>query len=96
MFNHLNNTLRLNYINSIPKILVDSDSANFLAENPKFYKRSKYIEITYYFIRQAIIQEKIELIYIPARYQLADFLIKNVNNLLHKSYITMARLGNNI
>lgn len=96
MFNYLNNTLRLNYINSIPKILVDSDSAKKLAENPEFHKRSKHIEITYHFTRQAIIQGKIELIHIPARYQLADLLTKNVNNLLHKTYITMARLGNNI
>lgn len=95
MFNYLNNNLRLNYINPTSKILVNSDSVKKLAENPKFYKRSKYIKITYHFARQAIIKKKIRLIYISAKYQLADFLIKDINNLLHKLYISMARLDNN-
>jgi hypothetical protein len=91
----MNSKLRLRYKAKIPRILVDSESAKKLAENPKFYKRSKHIEIIYYFIRKAILEKKIEVINIPSKYQLADFLTKNVYNLLHKSYISIARLGNN-
>jgi len=31
-------------------VLTDSKSARKLAENPKFHKRSKYIDIAYHFI----------------------------------------------
>ena len=96
MLDYFNNSLNLNYTVTIPKILVDSDSAKKLAENPEFHKRSKHIDITYHFTRQAIIEGKINLIHIPSKYQLADLLTKNVNHLLHTSYISMARLGNNI
>ena len=93
MFQYLNNHLDLGYTARIPRILVDSDSAKKLAENPEFHKRSKYIEIIYHFNRQAIQEGKVELIYIPRKYQLADFLTKNKNNLLHKIFMKIASLG---
>jgi hypothetical protein len=93
MFQYLNNHLDLGYTARTPRILVDSDSAKKLAENPEFHKRSKHIEIIYHFNRQAIQEGKVELIYIPRKYQLADFLTKNENNLLHKTFMKMASLG---
>jgi hypothetical protein len=92
-FNYINNNLSLGYTTSIPKILVDSDSAKKLAENPEFHKRTKHIEIIYHFTREAITNKKIEIIQIPSKYQLADFLTKNVTNILHKSFISLANLG---
>ena len=93
MFQYLNNHLDLGYTARIPRILVDSDSAKKLAENPEFHKRSKYIKIIYHFNRQAIQEEKVELIYIPRKYQLADFLTKNKNNLLYIIFMKIASLG---
>jgi hypothetical protein len=46
--------LNLEYTNSIPKIMVDNESAIKLGENLEFYKRSKHIDIAYYFIRENI------------------------------------------
>lgn len=92
MFNLLNKELDLRYTTSIPTILVDSESAKRLAENPEFHKRSKHIEIIYHFTRQAILEGKVVINQIPSKYMLADFLTKNVNNILHKSLIDLARL----
>ena len=43
-----------------------------MAKNLKFYKKSKYIEIIYYFTREAIKNKHIILKYIPNKKQLAD------------------------
>ena len=93
VFNHINTSLDLGYTPSIPKILIDSDSAKKLAENPEFHKRSKHIDIIYHFTREAILQKRIEVIQIPSKYELADFLTKNVTNILHKSFVDLANLG---
>ena len=45
LFNYLNDRLGLGYIPSKPTILVDNKIAIKLAENPKFYKRTEYINI---------------------------------------------------
>jgi hypothetical protein len=92
VFNYINNNLNLNYIPTTPIILVDSLSAKKLAENPEFHKKTKHIEMAFHFIRQAILNNKIKLIYIPTKYQLADFLTKNVNLQLHESFVNLARL----
>ena len=45
-------------------IISDSNTAIKLAENPKFHKRSKYIDIVYYFTREYIKKNKIKLTFI--------------------------------
>lgn len=71
----------------IPTILVDNQSAIKLAENPKFHKRSKHIDITYYFIRQSIKENKATLAYINTKEQLADSLTKGLNNAKQLTFI---------
>ena len=71
----------------IPTILADNQSAIKLAENPKFYKRSKHIDITYYFIRQSIKENKATLAYINTKEQLADSLTKGLNNAKQLTFI---------
>jgi hypothetical protein len=46
--------LNLRYINSIFKIIINNELAIKLEENSEFYKRFKYIDIVYYFIRENI------------------------------------------
>ena len=53
--------------NKVPLLLTNSELALILANNPKFHKRSKYIDITYHFIREAIINKKANLIYISTK-----------------------------
>jgi seryl-tRNA synthetase len=51
LFNYINNNLHLGYTPSIPTILVDNKATIKLGQNPEFYKRLKYINIQYYYIR---------------------------------------------
>jgi hypothetical protein len=65
-----------------------------LANNPEFYKRSKHIDITYHFIREAISNKKAKLIYINTKRQLADSFTKGLDNTKHKTFIKSLRLRN--
>jgi hypothetical protein len=95
VFNSLNTELKLGYIFNTPTIIVDSNSAKKLAENPEFHKRTKHMEIVYHFTRQAYLKGKIKLIQIPSTSLLADFLTKNVTKPLYKAFISLANLGEN-
>ena len=50
-----------------------------LAENPKFHKRSKYIDITYHFIRECIRDKKVTVAFVKSVEQLTDGLTKGLN-----------------
>ena len=61
---------------NIPVIYEDNDAALKLANNPEFHKKSKHIDIRYHFIRNMVIDNKIKLLYISTKEQLADPLTK--------------------
>ena len=93
MLSYLNNNLKLNYKTSIPTILVDSDSALKLAENPEFHKRSKHIDIIYHYTRAAIEENKIKLVSIPSNKNIADLLTKNTAKNIFKSLLQLINIG---
>jgi hypothetical protein len=76
----------------IPTLLTDSESALKLANNPEFHKRSKHIDITYHFIREAIIDKKVDLIYVNTKKQLADGFTKALDNNKHQNFIKCLNL----
>jgi hypothetical protein len=76
----------------IPILLTDSESAIKLANNPEFHKRSKHIDITYHFIREAIIDKKVNLLYINTKRQLADGFTKGLDTIKHKNFINCLNL----
>ena len=43
-----------------------------LLDNPEFHKKTKYIDIKYYFIRELVEENKIRLLYINIKEQLVD------------------------
>ena len=90
-FNKFNNNITNN---RTPIILIDSEPAMKLANNPEFHKRSKHIDITYHFIREAISDKKAELIYINTKRQLANGFTKGLDNTKHKTFIESLRLRN--
>ncbi|KAK6579504.1 hypothetical protein PZA11_008040 [Diplocarpon coronariae] len=55
---------------------VDNTKAIALAKNLYLYKRSKYIDITYHFIYNLIIKNKLLITYIPTNQIVADRFIK--------------------
>jgi len=92
MLNYFNNILKLDYTtDSISIILVDNESAKKLAENPEFYKQSKYIDIIYYYTRNAIQSNIIKIMPIPTKDNIADIITKNTTknmfNLLYPKII---------
>jgi len=78
IFNYLNDNLKLGYTKCIPKIMVDSEPAIKLSENPEFHKRSKHIDIAYHFIRESVQENKIKILHIPGTKNLADLLTKSL------------------
>ncbi|SMQ49666.1 unnamed protein product [Zymoseptoria tritici ST99CH_3D7] len=57
-------------------IYVDNQSAIAIAKNPKHHNRTKHIRVQFYFIRQLIEDEQVEVQHIPGIYQVADILTK--------------------
>ena len=65
----------------VTPLLIDSDSAIKLAENPKFHKRSKHIDITYHFIHKYIRDKKVTVAFVKSAEQLIDSLTKGLNTI---------------
>ena len=57
-------------------IFEDNQPAIHIAENRLTSQRSKHIDIKYHFIREAITDHIIKLVYVPTHDQLADILTK--------------------
>jgi len=72
---------------STPPVLTDSESAQKLAKNPKFHKRSKHIDITYHFIRKCISEKRVKLAFVRTTEQLADGFTKGLGKAKHEAFI---------
>jgi hypothetical protein len=63
---------------STPILWCDNIGATFLAANPMFYARTKYIEIDYHFIRERIQRKELLIQFVSSKNQLADIMTKPV------------------
>ena len=68
-------------------IKTDSLSAIELAKNPIYYARTKHVDITYYFVRENLLERKIDLVYKSTNSLLADNLTKPTNNPKYYNFI---------
>ena len=62
-----------------PQIFCDSASAIKWSEDPIQHQRTKHVEIDYYYIRDIIAKEKVDLFKIDTESNLADIFTKNVD-----------------
>ncbi|PNY18109.1 retrovirus-related Pol polyprotein from transposon TNT 1-94 [Trifolium pratense] len=59
-----------------PTLLCDNLSAVSLAHNPVLHSKTKHLELDIHFVREKVISKKLNVLHIPAGYQLADPLTK--------------------
>jgi len=74
----LNTALGLNIPINIPAIMEDNTGAIKLGHNAEFHKRTKHIDIKYHYIRELVENNKIRILYINTKEQLADPLTKPI------------------
>ena len=58
------------------KINADNQGAIVLAKNPVHHSRSKHIDIKYHFIRENVLNKKIDIVYVPSEHNVADMMTK--------------------
>lgn len=73
----------INEISGFSKIVsnilfVDNASAEKLIKNPEFHKRSKYIEIRHYFVRERYLEGTLNVEHLEGENQVADLLTKAI------------------
>ena len=57
-------------------INVDNQGTIALAKNPINHQRSKHIDIKYHYVREAMINKYIELVYVPSENNVSDLMTK--------------------
>jgi hypothetical protein len=81
-----------NLFNKVNTIKTDSLSAIELAKNPIYHARNKHVDITYYFVRENLLSNKIDLVYENTSTILADNLTKATSVPKFKDYISCINL----
>jgi hypothetical protein len=61
---------------STPQLWCDNLGATFLASNPAFHARTKYIKLDYHFVREKVCDGTVQVRFICSQDQLADTLTK--------------------
>eukprot|EP00253_Pinus_taeda_P036535 PITA_36535 len=62
------------------RIDYDSQSAIFLAKNPAYHSKTKYIDVQYHFVRDMIEDKKVLLVKVDTLKNIADALTKSVSS----------------
>ena len=62
----------------------DNKAAILFSDHPGDHRRSKHIDTRRYFVRDAVLNGDITLVYIPTAQQLADGLTKPLPNATHQ------------
>lgn len=89
---YLNNLYSEIVGNSGPIIMYnDSQSAQRLALNPIFHRRSKHIDIRYHFVREVVQNNLINICYLETAEMPADIFTKSLGSVKH--YYFMRKLG---
>ena len=76
LFLENNTSKEFNIFNTLSTIKIDSLSAIELAKNPVYHARTKHVDITYYFVRENLLSNRIQLVYKNTSTILADNLTK--------------------
>ena len=70
----------------------DNKGSLVLAKNPADHQKSKHIEVRYFFIRQKVAEQRVEVIYCKTTDMLADVLTKSLDMKQHER-LSLAIMG---
>jgi hypothetical protein len=68
------------------RIFCDNLSSIRLAENPVFHARTKHIEVHYHYIREKVLEGKIEMVPTKTDDQIADIFTKGLNKVKFEKF----------
>jgi hypothetical protein len=68
------------------RIFCDNLSSIRLAENPVFHARTKHIEVHYHYIRENVLEGKIEMVPTKMDDQIADIFTKGLNKVKFEKF----------
>ena len=63
----------------------DNKAAILFADHPGDHRRSKHIDTRKYFVRDAVLNSNVQLVYVPTTKQIADGLTKPLSSTLHQT-----------
>jgi len=66
----------LQVAHSKPLILCDNTSTVSLAHNPVLHSRTKHMELDLFFVREKVLNKKLDVVHVPAMDQIADVATK--------------------
>ena len=66
-------------------IYEDNKAAILFANHPGDHRRSKHIDTRKYFVRDAVLNGDVQLVYVPTTRQIADGLTKPLSSTLHQT-----------
>jgi hypothetical protein len=69
------------------KLYGDNQSSLTLIQNPQIHKRSKHINVAYHHVRDLVLNNRMEISYIPTGEMLADGLTKPLNKPMFESFV---------
>jgi hypothetical protein len=58
---------------------VDNSAAVKLAQNPEFHRRTKHIDVKYFFVREKVSDGSMNICQIATEHQVADIMTKPLN-----------------
>ncbi|GMI91113.1 cysteine-rich RLK (RECEPTOR-like protein kinase) 8 [Hibiscus trionum] len=64
------------HASSSPVVWCDNTSVVSILANPVFHSRSKHVELDVHFVREKVVEQKVQVNYVRAEYQVADGLTK--------------------
>ena len=66
-------------LKEVPTLYVDNSAAVKLSHNPEFHRRTKHIEIKYFFVREKVLEGKLNVAQVSTEQQVSDILTKPLN-----------------
>ncbi|KAM0053531.1 putative RNA-directed DNA polymerase [Helianthus debilis subsp. tardiflorus] len=70
----------LGLVSKAPTLWCDNLGATYLSANPVFHARTKHVEVDYHFVREQVIQEKLNVKFISTDDQIADVFTKPLSS----------------